>query len=82
MAGLGEECLGTNSLRDLDSLATALGLSFPTVTLVGSWVLGSLGLPKRDSYNSWPACSSTSLPSDSLTNPQVPPLHRQCPVPP
>lgn len=70
---VGEEGSATNSLCDLDRVSTALGLSFPTVTLVGSWVLGFLGLPEWDSCSSWPTSPSTSLPSDSLTNPQVPP---------
>lgn len=48
--GLGEKGSAANSLCDLHRSCTALGLSFPTVPLVGRWVLESLGLPERDSF--------------------------------
>lgn len=72
----------TKSLCDLDRLSPTLGLGFPSVTLVGSWVSGSLGLPQKDNCSLRPTSTFTFLPSNSLIHPQVPPWHHQCPVPP
>lgn len=61
---VGEDGSATGTPCDLGSLSTALGLSLPTVILVGTWVLGSLGLPEGAAVAH--GQFSPLLPSDSF----------------